>query len=186
MTNDKNDVPATDERLAEAQAQVESLQSAAADAEARAATAAAELKTLKREHSAVRAQLSDAEAAREAVEGELAQTRSELSDTRSRLREAAGKYREARLSASPEVPHDLVPPLESLEEIDREFEAAQRIVGQLREKMEREAREQSQSARVPLGAPARRAPDLSSLSTSDKIKLGLQQALGARRKLTAR
>lgn len=175
MTGKKNDLPDAGERLAEAQAQLESLQSAAADAEARAATVGAELTDLKRERSELRTQLSDVQAAREAAESELAQARSELSGTRSRLQEAAAKYREARLSASPEIPHDLVPPLESVEEIDQEFEAAQRIVGQLREKMEREAREKSQSARVPLGAPARRSPDLSSLSTSEKIKLGLQQ-----------
>lgn len=57
----------------------------------------------------------------------------------------------------------------------REFEAAQRVVGQLREKIEREAVEQARAARVPAGAPARRGADVSSLSPGEKIKLGLQR-----------
>jgi hypothetical protein len=91
---------------------------------------------------------------------------------RGQLRDAVVRYREARLAASPDIPHDLVPELETVEDIDREFESAQRVVGQLREKIEREAVAQARSARVPAGAPARREADVSSLSPSEKIKLG--------------
>lgn len=174
MTKDRRESSDLEERLAEAQAQVEALQNTAADAEARAATAGAELKTVKQELSAANAQLLEVETARDGALAEAAQTRSELTEARGQLLEAAQKYRQARLAAAPEVPHELVPELESMAEIDREFEAAQRVVGELRQKMERELREQSQ-ARVPPGAPARRQQDLSTLSTSEKIKVGLQQ-----------
>ncbi|MDO8615535.1 MAG: hypothetical protein Q7T33_07320 [Dehalococcoidia bacterium] len=160
-----------DDTMVEAQAQIEALQSAAADAEARAATAQAQLAELRESGSAAAAEMAGLQAARDSAQAELAQARSELGEARSELREAAAKYRAARLAAAPEVPHDLVPAVESLEEIDREFEAAQRVVQQLREKMEQETR----SARVPAGSPTRRPPDLSALSPGEKIKLGLQE-----------
>ena len=153
-----------DERLEEARAQIESLQAAAADAEARAATVREELEAARDARTA-------AEAAREETDGELARLRLEVKGVRSRLAEAAVKYREAKLASAPEVPQDLVPPAESLAEIDEGFEAARWVVGQLRERMQ----EERQSARVPVGSPVRRAPDLSSLSASEKIKLGLEQ-----------
>lgn len=145
-----------DDRLAEAQAQIESLQTAAADAEARAATARKELKEAREARSAAEAQLTEAAAAREAVEGELLLLRTEIEEARSRLGEAAVKYREAKLASAPEIPPDLVPSAQSLSEIDEGFEAAQRVVGQLRERIQEERR----PARVPVGSPPRRAPDL--------------------------
>ena len=146
MTND-SDTTELEDRLAEALAQVEELQASAADAEARATTARAELKSAAEERDGLRGQ----------------------------LREAAAKYREARFAATPDVPEDLVPELATIEEIDREFEAAQRVVGQLREKLEQEAADQKRRTRVPAGAPARRQADVSSLSASEKIRLGLQR-----------
>ncbi len=171
MTKQAMDDGELDDRLADAQAQIESLQAAAADAEARAATAREELTDAKGARSSVEALLAESAAAREAAEDELSGMRSEVEEARSRLVEAAVKYREAKLASAPEIPQDLVPAAETLAEIDAGFEAAQRVVGQLRERM----REERQPARVPVGSPARRAPDLSSLSPSEKIRLGLQQ-----------
>ena len=119
-TEDTNDVG---ERLADAQARIEALEAAAADAEARAATALEELTD-----------------AREA--------RSEGEETRTRLAEAAVKYREARLASALEIPQELVPAAESLAEIDEAFEAARRVAAQLRERIE----DERQSARVPVGS----------------------------------
>jgi chromosome segregation ATPase len=164
-----------EEQLAEARAQIESLQATAADAEARAATARADVKTAKDEQDGLRTQLAETEGAREAAQGQIADLESQAAGVRGQLRDAVVRYREARLAASPDIPHDLVPELETVEEIDREFESAQRVVGQLREKIEREAVAQARSARVPAGSPARREADVSSLSPSEKIKLGLQR-----------
>lgn len=174
MTTD-NETTELEEQLAEARAQIERLQTAAADAEARAATARAEVKSATDAHDGLRAELAEASAARDAAQSELAALHEHAGGLQARLRDAATKYREARLSSAPDVPADLVPELETLEEIDREFEAAQRVVGQLREKIEREAVEQHRSARIPAGAPARRAQDVSALSPGEKIRIGIQQ-----------
>ncbi len=159
------------EALTEAQAQMEALQAEAADAEARAATLRGELSEARGEVEGVRADLASAQGARDAAEAELGSVQSQLAEARSELRTATVKYREARLAAAPHVPADLVPGAEELAEIDRQFEAAERVVAELRDKLEG----QKQSARVPVGAPPRRAPDVSGLSAAEKIKLGLQQ-----------
>ena len=70
----------------------------------------------------------------------------------------------------------MVPESEDLEEIDRGLEEAQRVVGQVREKLQEEALEAARTFRVPAGSPPQRAADVSSLSPNEKIKLGLQQA----------
>ena len=163
------------EELAEALAQIDSLQTAAADAEARAATAREELRAARTAESEARSQLADTEAVRDSGTAELALAKAEAAEARSQVREAALRYREAKLAASPEIPHDLVPEMETIEEIDHELEAAQRIVAQLREKMGEETERQKRTARVPAGAPTRRSADVSSLSASEKIRLGLQQ-----------
>ena len=159
-----------DDRLTDAQARIEALEAAVADAEARAATARTELADAKEARTSAEAQLGETAAAREAAEGEAFRLRSDIEEVRTRLSEAAVKYRAAKLASAPEVPADLVPEAESLAEIDEGFEAAQRVVGQLRERMA----EERQSARVPVGSPVRRSPDLSALPAAEKIKLGLR------------
>jgi chromosome segregation ATPase len=160
-----------DDCEAEAKARIEALETSAADAEARAATALEELASARETSADLEGQLAEAKAARDKAEGELARTRSEAEDTRSRLSEAVVKYREAKLAAAPEVPQDLVPPAETVAEIDEGFEAARRVVGQLRERIE----DERLSPRVPVGSPSRRAADLSSLSASEKIRVGLRE-----------
>ena len=172
MTKRTSEESDTDERLAEAQARIESLEAAAADAEARAATALEELTGAREARSNLEAELSRKRwRRRETAEGELARTRSEAAETRMGLAEAAVKYREAKLAAAPEIPQELVPAAESLAEIDEAFEAARRVAAQLRERIE----DERLSARVPVGSPSRRPADLSALSASEKIRLGLQQ-----------
>lgn len=160
-----------DERMAEAQAQIEALQTAAADAEARAAMAKTELASAKQARASAEAQLAEVASGREAAEVKLSSLRSDIEEVRAQLSEAAVKYREVKLSAAPEVPADLVPSSQSVAEIDEGFEAAQRVVGQLKERMA----EERQSARVPLGSPSRRVPDLSGLSAAEKIREGLKE-----------
>ena len=161
-----------DDRLAEAQARIEALEAAAADAEARAATMLEELTGAREARSNLEAQLAETAAARQAAEGELQRAVSEAGEMRTRIAEAAVKYREAKLASAPEIPQELVPAAEDLAEIDEAFEAARRAAAQLRERIE----DERQSARVPVGSPARRGQaDLSALSASEKIRLGLQQ-----------
>src|SRR2546428_7209781 len=132
MTKRTSEESDTDERLAEAQARIESLEAAAADAEARGATALEELTGAREARSNLEAQLEEAVAAWETAEGELARTRSEAAETRMGLAEAAVKYRGAKLAAAPEIPQELVPAAESLAENGEGCEAALRVHPQLR------------------------------------------------------
>ena len=87
------------------------------------------------------------------------------------LRETALKYREARLTAAPHIPADLVTG-EEVEEIDEQLTAAERVVSEMQERMEKERRQESPP--IPAGSPVRRAPDYSGLPAAEKFKLGLQ------------
>jgi len=179
MTRKMSDDEEIDERLADAQTQIESLQASAADAEARAATAREELTAAREARSSLEAELTEAAAARVAAEGELSRARDEVEEMRSHLAEAAAKYREAKLASAPEVPQDLVPAAGSLAEIDEGFEAAKRIAGQLRERIQ----EERLHARVPVGSPPRRPQDLSGLSGFGEDQARVERAFGALRAL---
>ena len=141
-----SDTNELEEQLADARVQIETLQTSAADAEARATTARAELNAAADAQEDLRSQLAEAEVDSNAAHGRISQLESEGEGLRGQLREAAVKYREARFAAAPDVPLDLVPELATIEEIDREFESAARVVGQLREKLEKEAAEQKRTA----------------------------------------
>lgn len=168
MTDEE--VAALEEPLAEAEAEVERLQTIAADREARAVQleetvtqAAAEVVSRDEQLAALGDELAVAQA-------ELAAARSEAEGLRSSLRSAAERYRQAVLASQSEVPPDLVGG-ETVEEVDRQLEAALRMVAQLKSHLE----SQAQAQRVPTGAPARRALDLAALSPTEKISYGLAQ-----------
>jgi peptidoglycan hydrolase CwlO-like protein len=114
--------------------------------------------------------LGEAQAQVAARDQELAALRQEAEALQASLKAAAGKYRDVLLAGRPEVPRDLVSG-ETVEEVDQQLEAALRMVAQLRSHLE----SQAQALRVPTGAPARRAPDLSALSPGEKIAYGLSR-----------
>lgn len=96
--------------------------------------------------------------------------RDERDALKEQLNLAAAKYREAVLSASPEVPPDLVAG-DSVEEVDRSLAAARKTVDAVR----RQLASRTAAERVPAGAPARSGPDLSALSPREKIALALSR-----------
>lgn len=151
MAKSDPETSALKEQLVEALAQVDSLQAAVADAEARAATHGDRIA---------------------ALQGELDTVHADSERLSTRLRESALKYREARLATSSHIPPELVTG-EELEEIDEQLAAAELVVSQMRERVEKERRQESPP--VPAGSPVRRAPDYSQLPPGEKIKLGLQQ-----------
>ena len=106
-----------------------------------------------------------------ALEREAAELRSQLDTARGQARTAALRFREALLRTDPDVPPEMVPESDEIEGIELMFDRAQRIVAQVKEQALEEAQ---RSARVPAGSPARRAPDLSALSASEKIRMGLE------------
>jgi len=159
----EEELAALEERLAEAEAEVERLQTTAADREARAAHLEEAMTQAKTELASRDEQLA-------ALRDGLAAADSEAEELRAGLRSAAEKYRQAVLVSRAEVPPDLVGG-DTVEEVDRQLESALRMVAQLKSHLE----SQAQAQRVPTGAPARRAPDLAALTPAEKISHGLAQ-----------
>ncbi len=148
------------DEVAAARAETERLQVAAADREARAAHFEAQVADL-------RERLAQAQ--------EQAQTREQELIERARVLEAqvestAQRYRGLALELSPELPAELVAG-GTVEEIEASLERARETVAKVRGHIESEA----QARRVPVGAPPRSGPDLSSLSAEEKIRLGLRR-----------
>lgn len=168
MTDEE--IAALQDELTEARTEVDRLQTIAADREARAAHLEETLAQLREEQSQLSASLHEAESQLAARDEEMVTLRQEVEALRASLKAAASKYRHALLASQPEVPPDLVNG-ETVEEVDQQLEAALRMIAQLRGHLE----SQAQALRVPSGAPARRAPDLSALSPGEKIVHGLSQ-----------
>jgi DNA repair exonuclease SbcCD ATPase subunit len=164
------EIATLEDQLAEAQTELDRLQTIAADREARAAHLEETLTQLRDEHSQVSDSLREAQANLAGREEELAALRQEVEPLQASVKAAASRYRDALLASRPEVPPDLVSG-ETVEEVDQQLESALRMVAQLRSHLE----SQAQAMRVPSGAPARRAPDLSALTPTEKIVHGLSQ-----------
>ena len=168
MTDEE--ITALQDELADARAEVDRLQPIAADREARAAHLEETLAQLRQEQSQLSASLGEAQAQVAARDEELAGLRQEAEALQVSLKAAASKYRDVLLAGRPDVPPDLVSG-ETVEEVDQQLDAALRMVAQLRSHLE----SQAQALRVPTGAPARRAADLSALSPGEKIAYGLSR-----------
>lgn len=81
------------------------------------------------------------------------------------LGEAVIKYREALLKANPHLPEELIQG-SSIEELDASVQKAQTVVEKVKSNIE-------ESTRVPAGSPVRSGPDISEMSTGEKIQYGL-------------
>jgi regulator of replication initiation timing len=159
-----------EEQLASAHTDVERLQSQVAEMQARASQGQVELSELKGQLDAARSQQAALEAERGARDEELARLRESVEAAEAQGREALTRFREAALAREPELPSDLVAG-ESVAEMEASLEKARQTVAQVRQHLY----EQAQNLRVPAGAPARSEPDLSELSASEKIRLGLRR-----------
>jgi chromosome segregation ATPase len=147
------DLQAVQEQLAEARAEVERLQ----------ATATAAIS----EAAALRGELS---AAQEATSAEAESSRAYIEAAEARLRNAAEKYRDLVVRTEPSLPAELIAG-DDINAVEASVTAARDLVGRVRTHIETEAH----ASRVPAGAPPRSAPDYSTLSPEQKIRLGLQQ-----------
>ena len=108
----------------------------------------------------------EAEQAREAA----AIHGAESEELRAQLADTLERYRELLLARDPDVPVEMVQG-GSVAELESSYERASGLVEQVR----RRASEQAAQERVPAGAPARRGPDLASLTPQEKIVRGLQR-----------
>ncbi len=89
---------------------------------------------------------------------------------RAQLADTLERYRELLLARDPDVPVEMVQG-GSVAELESSYERASGLV----ERVRRRASEQAAQERVPAGAPARRGPELASLTPQEKIVRGLQQ-----------
>ncbi len=151
-----DELTGTQEELAAAKAELERLQETAADAEARA--------------THLESQLTQAN---EELELSRSDRDTREQDQAARLQSAADRYRELALEQTPELPADLVSGA-TVEEVDESLQRARETVSKVRGHLE----SQAQAGKVPVGAPPRSEPDLSGLSTEEKISYGLQQRTG--------
>jgi len=81
---------------------------------------------------------------------------------------AVTKYREALLKAYPQLPGELIQG-NSIEELDASVRQAEAVVERVKSKLE-------ESSRIPAGAPLRKSPDISTMSSMEKVQYGLQHA----------
>lgn len=106
----------------------------------------------------------------EAARNALAEEQERVAKVQAELATSLTRYRDAMLAGAPDVPPELVQG-DTVAALDEAFAQAQGLVQRVQQQVEaRVSRE-----RVPAGAPARSAADLSSLSPQEKIMLGLRQ-----------
>jgi len=101
---------------------------------------------------------------------EVGHLRAQLEAANGNIREAVSRYREVRLANMPDIPEVLVPQSARIAEVDMHFEAAERIVAQVRSNLEGGDKAGGRRA-----TPPWRYPDMDSLSAAEKIRIGLQQ-----------
>ena len=103
-----------------------------------------------------------------ALEQAVSETTDNLSKLNGRLSQAVFTYKALMVQSNPDIPEELVTG-DSIEAINHSLTSAKELVSKVREGLEAEAL----SASVPAGAPERTPPDLSALSSSEKIRYGL-------------
>lgn len=129
---------------------------------------------LTHEIAALRDELATVRAEGESAVAEVGELRQQLQAAGQIARDTTARYREARLAAAPDVPPDLIPESGDIQDIDRSIEAALRLATHVRERVRQEG-PPGAPVFVPAGAPQRRAPDISSLSPAEKIRIGLER-----------
>ncbi len=125
------------------------------------------------------ARVAELEAALADGAGEIATLKESVIDFEGRLAvvvdslaEAVARYRAAIVRANPEVVEDLITG-DTIDAIDESLVKARYVIDRVTRGLEVE----TALARIPAGAPERRTPDLSALSSREKI----QYAIGGKR-----
>jgi len=167
MNDNDEEITLLKEDLDEARSELEALQTTVADREARALHLESQLASAREELSAARQDI-------EKRDEDLGTLRVRSDTLESAVRSSAERYRALALERSPELPEELVAG-ESVDEIDQSIDRARATVSKVRGHLEMQA----QSARVPVGAPARSEPDLSGLSAQEKIAWGIEERRSA-------
>jgi len=94
-----------------------------------------------------------------------------LHKVKDELESAVGAYKDVVLKANPLIPTDLIQGL-TIDEVSASLEKATALVGQIKEGLEKEG----DADKIPPGAPQRTGPDMSAMTTKEKINYGLREA----------
>jgi DNA repair exonuclease SbcCD ATPase subunit len=159
-----------EEQLAAANADIERLQSQVADLTAKQTAQDAELQEARSQLEASRSETEAAQSQSAAQIEELERLRETATAAEVQGREAVQRYRGIVLEREPQLPAELVVG-DTVSDLDAAIERARQTVAQVRQHLD----QQAQALRVPAGAPARGSPDLSDLSSAEKIRLGLSK-----------
>lgn len=107
----------------------------------------------------------------EALKSQAAEASTNFEGAKAAYAYAVEDFKKLALSANPLLPPDVIYGT-TIEEVKASTDRANALVSKVRESLQ----SQASIAQVPAGAPARTAPDLSALSTTEKLTLGLEQA----------
>ncbi|MCK4331847.1 MAG: hypothetical protein KAW81_04725 [Dehalococcoidia bacterium] len=95
----------------------------------------------------------------------------EVTTSKAALESAVGAYKDVVLKANPLIPTDMIQGL-AIDEVNASLEKATNLVGQIKQGLEKEG----SAEKIPPGAPQRTGPDLSAMTTKEKINYGLREA----------
>ncbi len=98
----------------------------------------------------------------------IAESNDNLAELKESLNQATGSYRALVVQANPEVLEELVTG-DSIEAVDESLKSAKELIGKVKTSIAAEIA----SAKVPAEAPQRTPPDLSALSSREKIHYAL-------------
>ena len=114
--------------------------------------------------------LANARARITELEQALAESEEALKVTTDSLAQAVASYQTMVTHANPEVPEELISG-DSIESVNLSLEEAKSLISRVKQGLEAEV----QASRVPAGAPQRTPPDLSALSSREKIHYGVRR-----------
>jgi len=107
----------------------------------------------------------------EALKVQVAEASTNFEGAKAAYAYAVDDFKKLASASNPLIPPEAIYG-GSIEEIKASLDRANKLVANVQESLSKQAAASS----VPAGAPARTGPDLSTLSTKEKINLGLEQA----------
>jgi len=107
----------------------------------------------------------------EAMKGQLAETSTNFEGAKAAYAYAVEDFKKLAAASNPLIPPEVIFGT-TVEEVKASLNRANKLVANVQESLSKQAA----AASVPAGAPARTGPDVSAMSTTEKINFGLDQA----------
>ena len=107
----------------------------------------------------------------EALTGQLAETSTNFEGAKAAYAYAVEDFKKLAAASNPLIPPEVIFGT-TVEEVKASLNRANKLVANVQESLSKQAA----AASVPAGAPARTGPDVSAMSTTEKINFGLDQA----------